>query len=57
LKSGRPPNLTGRQQKSTWPKTTRLNRKAIANSEVKMTFEDVTIDLRGNINKTDTVCV
>ena len=36
---------------------THIARKAITSSGVKMPFEDVTIDLQGNVNKTDTICV
>jgi len=34
---------------------THIAREAIARSGVKMTFEDVTIDLRGNVSKTETI--
>lgn len=34
---------------------TQIARKAIARSGTKMTFEDVTIDLRGNVSKTQTI--
>jgi len=36
---------------------THIAHKAITSSGVKMPFEDVTIDLQGNVNKTDTICV
>ncbi len=36
---------------------THIARKAITSSGVKMPFEDVTIDLQGNVSKTDTICV
>jgi len=32
-----------------------IARQAIARSEVDMTFEDVTVDLRGNIHRTETI--
>ncbi|MHC4891128.1 MAG: hypothetical protein ACYTEO_16880, partial [Planctomycetota bacterium] len=34
---------------------THIAREAIAHSGVKMTFEDVTIDLHGNVSKTETI--
>ena len=34
---------------------TQIARKAIASSGAKMPFEDVTIDLRGNVSKTETI--
>ena len=36
---------------------THIAHKAITISGVKMPFEDVTIDLQGNVSKTDTICV
>jgi len=34
---------------------THIAREAIAHSGIKMSFKDVTIDLRGNVNKTETI--
>jgi hypothetical protein len=34
---------------------TQIVRKAISKNEIEMTFEDVTIDLQGNISQTELV--
>jgi len=34
---------------------THIAREAIANSNIEMTFEDVTIDLQGNVSRTETI--